>query len=188
VLVIIICLAVGATTVIAILTTASHFLFPPLPRSKEPFSRRLLEISTERYTPMLRVMDETYFDFFRSQPAFTPETAKQLRAKRYRLFVEYLDGFQSDFDAVVHGLKRIFTYLKEERPNMARLLARANSAFIWDFGVLRFRAYFWQWGFGKVDAGELLGVFDELNRNLRSMVATPKEETWTEWDDWESTS
>src|ERR1035441_1726583 len=45
----------------------------------------LSELSTDRYRPMLRLLDATDFEFLRAQQGFTPEMGKTLRRQRVQI-------------------------------------------------------------------------------------------------------
>src|ERR1022692_4950702 len=71
----------------------------------------LSELSTERYRPMLRLLDATDFQFLRAQKGFTPEMERRLRRQRVQAFRGYLRLLVADFDRIVAALDRKSTRL-----------------------------------------------------------------------------
>src|SRR5260370_41239922 len=66
---------------------------PVLPVTTEWLS----ELSTDRYRPMLRLLDDADFQFLRSQKGFTAEMASSLRGQRVQAFRGYLPLLESDY-------------------------------------------------------------------------------------------
>jgi len=56
-----------------------------------------LELSVERYQPMLRLLSEDDICFLRSQPGGSSALVKRLRRQRYQVFCSYLGSLQRDF-------------------------------------------------------------------------------------------
>ena len=50
----------------------------------------LLQLSTERYRPMLRLLSDDDVAFLRAQPGFRPSMAAKLRAQRCQILKAYL--------------------------------------------------------------------------------------------------
>src|ERR1035441_6142951 len=65
----------------------------------------LSELSTDRYRPMLRLLDATDFQFLRVQKGFTPEMERRLRRQRVQAFRGYLRLLVADFDRIVAALR-----------------------------------------------------------------------------------
>src|ERR1700692_2201508 len=92
-----------ATATILILSLAVLFLVRRLGSDRQVLpvtTDWLSELSADRYRPMLRMLEETDFQFLRSQKDFTPERASRLRRQRVHQFREYLRLLQADFDRV----------------------------------------------------------------------------------------
>jgi len=131
---------------------------------------RVLHLSAERYTPMLRLTDEADFRFLAAQPGFRPEMAARLRNHRYRLLQAYLRSLRSDFESVATALKYVLANANCDRPHLASLLLRSQAAFQWSFLLASTRAWAWHKGLGNVDPRKLLNAFDALQVELRQMA------------------
>ena len=57
----------------------------------------LNDLSTDRYRPMLRLLQEADFQFLCSQQGFTPQMASRLRRQRVHAFRGYLDMLRGGF-------------------------------------------------------------------------------------------
>src|SRR5450759_906940 len=55
------------------------------------------ELSTDRYRPMMRLLDSRDLEFLNSQAGFTPKMESRLRAQRCQIFRSYLRCLEMDF-------------------------------------------------------------------------------------------
>lgn len=168
---IILCISLAAAGLLVL--AAQRFLYSPAPQPSLPAN--VSELSAERYLPMLRLLDDSDFRFLRAQPGFTPELAARVRAQRYRVFQAYLRDLRNDFEHISAMLKLVLAHSPDNRPDLASILLRAQLAFVWGFAVVQLRAYIWRSGYGSVNAGDLLGAFDGICSELRSLSAAPVE-------------
>jgi len=150
---------------------AWYFVCSPARRSEPP--AEIFEISVERYIPMLRLLDDSDFRFLRAQPGFTTEMAARVRAQRYRIFLAYLRNLREDFARIAAALKFLMAHSPHDRPDLASVLLRAQLVFAWGFATAYLRAYVWRFGYGSVNAGELLRVFDGICFELSSLSPNP---------------
>src|ERR1035441_9513493 len=58
------------------------------------------ELSTDRYRPMMRLLDSREIEFLRTQTGFTPGMESKLRARRCQIFRGYLRCLDMDFQRV----------------------------------------------------------------------------------------
>jgi len=133
----------------------------------------LSDVSPERYTPMLRLMDEADFRFLREQPFFTVEQAARLRAQRYRLFLAYLTSLRSDFTGLAAAFRFAMAHSDRDRAHLASSLRRAEVIFSWSCLRARTGAYAWSKGCGKVDAAKPLRVFAAIHSEVHSLAPHP---------------
>src|ERR1035441_7183083 len=89
----------------------------------------LSELSTDRYRPMLRLLDATDFEFLRARQGFTPEMGKRLRRQRVQAFRGYLRLLVTDFDRVVAALRVILAQSAQDRPELVSLVLQRRLSF-----------------------------------------------------------
>src|SRR5713101_2222224 len=119
----IVVLALIAAAVILIRTmgTGGH----SLPVTAEWIS----DLSTQRYKPMLRLLDSADIEFLRSQPDYTREMETKLRIQRCQVFRGYLRSLTSDFERVCEALKIVMVQSDQDRPDLARILLHQEVLF-----------------------------------------------------------
>ena len=137
----------------------------------------LNDLSTERYRPMLRLLDEEDLRFLRKQPGFTPQMAAKFRAQRCRIFRGYLRSMQVDFGRICAVLKIVMAQSQQDRSDLASALVRSQITFTCRMVAIQFRLWLYRWGFGKVEVTSMLKVFDGMRLELRTFV--PAEVTQT---------
>jgi hypothetical protein len=130
----------------------------------------LRELSTDRYRPMLRLLDATDFQFLRAQEGFTPEMASRLRRQRIQAFRGYLGLLEADFDRVGAALRVILTHSAYDRPELASLLFQRRLSFACGLLGIHCRILLFQWGWSCVDVSGLIRLFDGMRIELRTLV------------------
>ena len=130
----------------------------------------LNELSTDRYRPMLRLLDATDFQFLRTQPGFTPEMATRLRRQRVQAFRGYLRLLEADFDQVAAALRMILAQSAVDRPELVSQVFERRVKFA--LGVIGVRCHLLLFGFGSsgADASGLIRLFDGMRIDLHSLV------------------
>jgi hypothetical protein len=128
------------------------------------------ELSTERYRPMLRLLDSDDFQMLRSQPGCSRETVARLRRQRCQIFSHYLRSLQEDFGEVCLALQQLMVHAGQDRPDLATVLIRRRVQFAWRMAQVRVRLVLYRWGVGTVDAAHLLRTFGHLQEELRSLI------------------
>lgn len=128
------------------------------------------ELSTDRYRPMLRLLNGEELDFLSRQPGFSPKLAAQFRRQRSEIFRGYLRSLSSDFNRVAIALKFLMVQANSDRPDLAEALVRSRIAFT--FALLNAHAHLllYSFGLGTVNVSELLRVFDGMRLELRTLV------------------
>ena len=130
----------------------------------------LSELSSDRYRPMLRLLDATDFQFLRSQAGFTPEMAGRLRRQRVQAFRGYLALLEADFNRVGAALRLILTHSAYDRPELASLLFQRRLRFAIGLIGVHCHILLFRWGLSHVDVSGLIQLFDGMRLELRTLV------------------
>jgi len=128
------------------------------------------DLSTERYRPMLRLLDQQDLRFLRDQPGFTPQMAAKFRAQRCRIFSGYLRSMQGDFGRICTALKIVMMQSPQDRPDLAAALVRSRIAFTCGMAAVQCHLWLYRWGLGGVEVAGLVRVFDGMRLELRTFV------------------
>ncbi len=127
-------------------------------------------LSTDRYRPMVRLLDAADIEFLRSQPGFTGKMEAKLRAQRCRIFRGYLDCLDSDFKRVCLALKLVLAHSSQDRPDLAAGLVHQQVLFASGLLSAHFRLCLYRVGICSVDGTSLVKIFDGMRLELRSLV------------------
>ncbi len=130
----------------------------------------LEDLSDDRYRPMLRLLEQTDFQFLRAQKGFTSAMEKRLRCQRVEVFRAYLSMLESDFKRVCLGLKLMLVESECDRPDLASALISRQLTFALGIVTVQFRLYLFQWGVAGVDASGLVKSFDGMRMELKALV------------------
>jgi hypothetical protein len=130
----------------------------------------LNDLSTDRYRPMLRLLQETDFRFLCSQQGCTPQMARRLRRQRVHAFRGYLDMLQADFDRVAAALRLILAHSSYDRPELASLLFQRRMMFAVTLLGVQFRIVLFRLGLSGVDVSSLIHLFEGMRLDLRTLV------------------
>jgi hypothetical protein len=128
------------------------------------------ELSIERYRPMMRLLNGADLEFLRSQPGFTPKAAAKLRIQRCQIFRGYLRCLCSDFGRVCGAIKLLMLQSKYDRPDLAAVLLRHQLLFACGVLGVQGRLVLYRFGICGVDVTELVGIFDGMRIELRTLV------------------
>ena len=131
---------------------------------------RALQLSSERYRPMLRLLSDEDLNFLRAQPGFQPYMAAKLRAQRYQIFKAYLHSLDRDFRFLCAAIKTLMVQSHCDRPDLARTLCRYEVSFALGMMSAQFKMALYRVGLGTVDAARLVSLFDVTRRQLRDLV------------------
>ncbi len=164
------CLAVAAAMVFALRRVAS-------PKAAHPITARWIdELSLDRYRPMLRLLNNDDLEFLRSQPGYRSQMAARLRRQRCQIFRHYLKELNADFSCIAMALKMVMLQAEVDRPDLAFQLLRSQAMFAAYMVSVQFQLALYQAGVGRVRTAGLLGVFDGMRLELRSLV--PESAVW----------
>jgi hypothetical protein len=128
------------------------------------------DLSLDRYRPMVRMLDGCDIAFLRSQPGFTPDMAKKLRAQRTQIFRGYLRNLEIDFGRVCAAIKVVMVQSKHDRPELAEVLIREQVTFACTVLSVRARVVLYSIGVSGVEVSQLVKIFDSMRLELRTMV------------------
>jgi hypothetical protein len=128
------------------------------------------ELSTDRYRPMMRLLDSADLEFLRSQPGFTSRMESKLRAQRCQIFRGYLQCLNMDFKRVCMALKLVLVQSEQDRPELSAVLVHHKIMFTSGLISIYFRLFLYRWGFCTVDATSVVQIFDVMRLELRNLV------------------
>jgi hypothetical protein len=59
---------------------------------------------------------------------------------------------------------------RRDRPDLANALLRQQALFAWLMLTVQLRVFLYRWGICSVDVRNLVGIFDSMRLELRSLV------------------
>src|SRR5260370_3433812 len=130
----------------------------------------LAELSTDRYLPMLRLLDDTDFQFLRSQKGFTAEMANSLRRQRVHAFRGYLRLPEADFARRPAALQVILAHSACDRPELAFLVFQRRLTFALALTGIHFALILFRVGLSGADVSSVIRLFDGVRLELRTLV------------------
>ena len=133
-------------------------------------SQWIVELSFDRYRPMLRMLDVTELKALRSQPGYSPKLEADLRAQRCQVFRGYLRSLETDFRRVCTAAKLLLLQSELDRPDLASILMRQQASFAMGMAIVNVRLAFYRWGISGVDVSSLLKRLDAVSIELRSLA------------------
>jgi hypothetical protein len=128
------------------------------------------ELSTDRYRPMMRMLDSRDIEFLRSQPGYTPKMESKLREQRCQIFRGYLRCLDQDFKRVCSGLKLVLVQSAQDRPDLSAALVHHQIMFASVLLSVHVRLVLYRWGICAVDVSFLVQIFDVMRTELRTLV------------------
>src|SRR5947207_8004990 len=114
------------------------------------------DLSTERYKPMLRLLDSADIEFLRGQPGYTSDMESKLRAQRCQVFRGYLRCLTSDFQRVCMALKTVMVASEQDRPDLAILVLQQQALFAIIMLGVHWRILLYRLGVCSVDVTGLV--------------------------------
>ena len=163
----------AATSTILMLALAVLFLVYRLGSNNQVLpvtTDWLSELSTDRYRPMLRLLEESDFQFLRTRKGFTPEMARRLRRQRVHAFRGYLHMLEADFDRVSAVLRLTLARSAYDRPELAALLFQRRLMFAFALFYTYCRIGLFRLGLSGVDVSILIQLFDGMRQELHTRV------------------
>jgi hypothetical protein len=128
------------------------------------------ELSTERYRPMLRLLDSSDIEFLRSQAGYTRKMESKLRSQRCQIVRGYLRCLDMDFKQVCMALKLVLVQSAQDRPDLSAVLLHHQIMFASGMLAVHMRLFLYRWGICTVDAVALVQIFDVMRIELRCLV------------------
>jgi hypothetical protein len=128
------------------------------------------DLSTDRYRPMMRLLDSRDIEFLRSQAGFTPKMESRMRAQRCQIYRGYLQCLNMDFQRVCTALKLVLVQSEQDRPDLSSILLHNQILFATGLLAVHFRLMLYGWGICTVDADGLMRIFDGMAFELQHRV------------------
>lgn len=130
------------------------------------------EMSTERYNPMLRLLEEDEVQFLKAQGNFEGRRETEFRTERTRLFREYLGCLRADFEQMSMAIRILMVQSCHDRPDLARALVGRQAVFAVTLALVHGRLILYRWGICGVDARGLMRSFEAVRLELRALLPT----------------
>jgi hypothetical protein len=128
------------------------------------------DLSTDRYRPMMRLLDPREIEFLCSQAGFTSKMESRVRAQRCQIYRGYLQCLNMDFQRVCTALKLVLVQSEQDRPDLTSILLHNQILFATGLLAVHFRLILYGWGICTVDADGLMRIFDGMAFELRHRV------------------
>lgn len=132
-------------------------------------------LSSRRYKPMERLLENCDFEYLESQNGHSRKLAHRVRAERLKLFRMYARCLDRDFNRICIAIKVIMIHSQVDRPDLAALLLKTKFAFTISLVAVEYRLLIFHFGVGQVDVRPLVSAMDALRLQLRELtqVAQP---------------
>ncbi len=130
------------------------------------------DLSTDRYRPMMRLLDPREIEFLCSQAGFTSKMESRVRAQRCQIYRGYLQCLNMDFQRVCTALKLVLVQSEQDRPDLSSILLHNQILFATGLLAVHFRLILYGWGICTVEADGLMRIFDGMAFELRHLVPT----------------
>jgi hypothetical protein len=128
------------------------------------------DLSSERYRPMLRLLDGRDLKLLRAQPGFTPEMEQAVRRQRSQMFRGYLRSLTADFQRVCVAIKLLMVHSGTDRPDLASILVQNQMLFAIRLVQVEFAVYLYRCGLCNVNTTALVQLFDTIRIELRTLL------------------
>ena len=129
----------------------------------------LQNLSPLRYRPMERLLDAGEYRRLESHPAFTAKMRRNIRARRVRLFREYLRCLSLDYSRVCKTIKLLMVQSPQDRADLAGVLIRHRVQFTLRLVMAEFWLTFHALGVG-VDTSKLVAALDSMRLELNTLL------------------
>lgn len=139
-----------------------------LPRAAPVSAEWVEEISIERYRAMARLLNPEDLAFLRSNGA-TSRMESAFRAKRCRLFREYLQNLNGDFRRICQALELLIVQSHLDRPDLSSTLLRSRLIFAYRMTVVQMQLSLYRYGIGTVSVDQLMSVFNGMRLELSTL-------------------
>ena len=125
-------------------------------------------LGADRYRPMLRLLSDEDLAFVSADS----KLQRNLRARRRDLFRGYLRCLTRDYACLLAGVRQAMVLSGEDRPDLARALAKNRILFAIAICKVEFRLALHATGVGRVDISGLVGALETL-RGQVNVLSTP---------------
>jgi hypothetical protein len=133
-------------------------------------SEWISDLSTERYRPMLRLLNSADIEFLRSQPGYSRSMESTLRRQRCQVFNGYLRCLNADFQRVCMALKIVMAQSESDRPDLAGALIHQQVMFASGMLSVYCRLALYRCGVCNVEVSGLIRIFDGMRSELCTLV------------------
>jgi hypothetical protein len=130
-------------------------------------SGRASSLAADRYRPMLRLLSNDDLAFVSADR----KTRKAFRAKRRELFRGYLRYLTRDYAHLLAGVRRAMVQSGEDRPDLARAMARNRVLFAVATCKIEFSLALHAAGIGNVDIAGLVEALETLRSQVGMLSA-----------------
>ena len=130
----------------------------------------LQNLSPLRYRPMERLLDAAEYRRLQTHPALSPKMRREIRARRVRLYREYLRCLSLDYRRVCSAIKLLMVQSAQDRGDLASLLIKHRATFTMRLAMAEFWLTFHSLGVG-VDTSQLVAALDNMRLELNSLVS-----------------
>lgn len=131
-------------------------------------------LSSQKYRPMERLLQEDDFRFLAAQPGYSPALGRRLRTERRRIFRGYLRNLKRDFSRVSMACHMLIVHSAEDRPDLAAMLMRQRLLFGLGMAAVEGRLLLHAVGVGTVDVRGLVGPLEAMQEQIQLLLATPQ--------------
>ena len=128
------------------------------------------QVSSDRYRPMERLLDETEHARLRGSPACTRQMLRRLRSSRIKVFRGYLACLSKDYTRVCSAIKLVLVQSAQDRPDLAGLLVRQRASFTLHLMLAELRLRLYALGVGRVDVVRLVAALDSMRLQLHGLL------------------
>jgi hypothetical protein len=127
------------------------------------------ESVTDRYRPMLRLLDESDCEFVAAGFPGSAEL-RRFRAERRSLFRVYLRNLGADHARIVGAMRKLIVESQLDRPDLVKLLYRCQCMFALAMISVEFKLSLHALGIGTVDVRSMVSAVENLQLQLQDMV------------------
>ena len=163
-----------AALVLSVATAIVFYRLLAAPRAASAPAEFLDTFSTERYRPMLRLLDDDEFAFLAAQPGFRKEIGRRFRRERIRIFRSYLTRLQRDFHKLHAAARVAVTYASEDGAELASILLRQRWTFLWVCAAVQFRLCLYQAGLTTMDLRGMVDLVEAMRCQLAAAAQPPR--------------
>ncbi len=118
--------------------------------------------SLSAYSPMERLLEDTDFEFIKTQQGSNPRILRELRARRVRIFAAYLSMMARDFHRLYTLLQQYLVNAEIDDPEIAQTLVQQRWLFFRSLLVTQIRLRLYAVGIGTVSSEPLMEAMRKM--------------------------